>query len=278
MMATITAQMVKELRGRTDLPMMECKQALSENDGDLTAAVEWLQQKHKGKLAERSDKTTGEGRIGLVVNDDNTVGAIVELQCETAPVAKHEMFIDLANAFAQKVADGSESTPDPEAVKSDPELDKQFTEVFGRMRENMKLTRCRRLTGTYISKYVHHDGKSGVLLALDAVPQSDKAIGPDLCMHTIFTQPLAIDRDGVSKEEIDKVATLARQIATDEGKPDNIVEKIVEGKINAFFGERVLMEQIHVKTDDYGKSKIRDVLKEAGVSAVTDFAILRVGA
>ena len=97
-------------------------------------------------------------------------------------------------------------------------------------------------------------------------------------MHTIFTQPLAIDREGVKKEDIDKVAELARQIAKDEGKPDNIVEKIVEGKINAFYAERVLMEQLHVKTDDYGKTKIRDVLKQAGVNAVTEYAILRVGA
>lgn len=276
-MAQITAQMVKDLRARTDLPMMECKQALTENDGDIEAAVEWLRQKHKGKLEERSDKATGEGRIGVYISDDGKTAGIVELQCETAPVAKHELFIDLAKAFAKKVAEGSDESPDPDAIRSDPALEKMFTEVFGKMRENMNLKRCRRVTGESLSSYVHHDGKSGVVIALDAVPKSDHAIGPDLCMHTIFTCPLAIDRSGVPAEEVEKVRTLARQVAVDEGKPEQIVEKIVDGKVNAFYGDRVLLEQLHVKTDDYGKAKIRDVLAAAGVSAVTDCVIMKVG-
>ncbi len=276
-MATITAQMVKELRARTDLPMMECKKALTENGGDIEAAVEWLRQKHKGKLEERSDKATGEGRIGVFIADDGKVGSIVELQCETAPVAKNELFIELAEAFAKKVAEGTEETPEPDSIRSDPTLEKMFTDVFGKMRENMNLKRCRRITGESLSSYVHHDGKSGVLMALDAAPKSEHAIGADLCMHTIFSCPIAVDRSGVPAEEVEKVRTLARQVATDEGKPEQIIEKIVDGKVNAFYGDRVLLEQLHVKTDDYGKTKIRDVLAAAGVSAVTDYMIMKIG-
>ena len=276
-MATISAQMVKDLREKTDLPMMECKQALTECDGDITAAMEWLRKKHKGKLAERAGRATGEGRIGVYIDEGRQVGGAVELRCETAPVAKNELFIGLANAFARKVAQGSEVSPDPEQLRRDPELDAKFTDVFGRLREAMNLGTCRRVEGAYLASYVHHDGKSGVLLALDAVPESDKNIGADLCMHALFTQPIAIDRTGVSPEELEKVRALAREMAVAEGKPEQIVEKIVHGKVNAFYSERVLMEQLHVKTDDYGKARIADVLKKASVKVVTDLAILKVG-
>lgn len=276
-MAQITAQMVKDLREKTDLPMMECKKALSENNGDFDAAMEWLRQKHKGKLAERSDKATGEGRIGIWISPDKTTGGIVELQCETAPVAKNELFIKLAQSFAQKTAESGQDSPNPESLREDPALDQLFTEVFGKMRENMNLKRCRRVSGNSLWSYVHHDGKSGVLLALDAEPKSDHAIGADLCMHAMFTQPLAIDRTGVPQDEIEKVRVLAREVASQEGKPESIVEKIVEGKVAAFFGERVLLEQLHVKSDDYGKAKVGDILKEAGVNTVTALEIMRVG-
>ncbi len=278
-MAEITAQMVKDLRDKTDLPMMECKQALQECKGDLESAMDWLRKKHKGKLAERADRTTGEGRIAVHIDDAKKVGGIIELQCETAPVAKNEMFVDLANAFARKVARGGDESPDPTRLRGDPELDKMFTDVFGRLRETMNLTQCRRVTGAFLSSYVHHDGKSGVLLALSAPPKSDKNIGADLCMHTLFSVPVAVDRKGVPAEQVDKVRREAREMAVNEGKPPQIIDKIADGKVNAFFAERVLVEQFHVKTDDYGKNaKVADVLKAAGVEAVTDMVIMKVGA
>jgi len=277
-MAAVTAQMVKDLRERTDLPMMECKQALTESKGDFEGALEWLRKKHKGKLADRAGRTTGEGRIAVSLDSARKVGAIIELQSETAPVAKNELFIDLANAFARKVLAGTAASPDPQTLRSDPDLDRQFTDVFGKMREAMNLAQCRRITGNYLASYVHHDGKSGIIIALDAVPKSDKNIGADLCMHTLFTNPIAIDRGSVPAAEVDKVRSQAKEMALAEGKKPEIVDKIAEGKVNAFFAERVLMEQFHVKTDDYGKNaKIADVLKTAGVTRVTDMVIVRVG-
>jgi elongation factor Ts len=278
-MAEITAQMVKDLREKTDLPMMECKQALTESKGDFEAAVDWLRRKHKGKLAERSGRATGEGRIGTYLSADRKHGGIVELQCETAPVAKNEIFIALANAFARKVAEGTEKSPSPEKIRAIPELDAKYTEVFGKMREAMNLTQCRRVAGEHVAAYVHHDGKSGVMLALNAAPKSDKNIAGDLCMHALFTQPAAISRNDVSADMVNKVRNEAREVAKAEGKPAGVIDKIAEGKVNAFYAERVLLEQLHVKTDDYGKNaKIADVLKGAGVSAVTDLVIMRVGA
>jgi len=276
-MAAITAQMVKDLRLKTDLPMMECKQALTENNGDFDAAIEWLRKKHKGKMADRSDRTTGEGRIGVFIDNERGIGGLIELQCETAPVAKNDFFIELANAFAKHVAEGSEEKPDPETVRQDPELDRQFTDVYGRLRETMNLRNCRRVTGKHLASYVHHDGKSGVVVALDAEPKSDKNVAADLCMHTLFSLPLAIDRSGVPAEQVEKVRVEAEELAKSEGKPEQIVAKISEGKVNAFYGERVLTEQLHVKTDDYGKAKVGDILKEAGVNGVTDMVVMRVG-
>lgn len=275
-MAAITAQMVRELREKTDLPMMECKQALTECNGDFESAVEWLRKKYKGKLADRTGRPTGEGRIAVHIDDGRNVGAIIELQCETAPVAANEMFLGLASAFARKVAAGTEPSPDPEKIRSDPEMDRKFTDVFGRLREAMKLAQCRRLTGGYLASYVHHDGKSGILLALDKAP-SKPSVASDLCMHTLFTNPLAIDRSAVPANQVEKVRREAREAAIADGKNPQIAEKIAEGKLTAFFAEKVLLEQLHVKTDEYGKQKIGDVLRQAGVGAVTDLVIMRVG-
>lgn len=276
-MTAITAQMVKDLRERTALPMMECKQALTQCAGDLESALDWLRKKHKGKMEERSGRLTGEGRISVFVDDAGKIGGIVEVQCETTPVAHNDVFIELADFVAKRVANGSEQEPDPEGLRKDTEVDAMFTDVFGKLREAMNLKQCRRVTGERLASYIHHDGKSGILLALDAQPQSDKNIGADLCMHTLFMEPLAIDRSGVPAEQVEKVRNDAIEMAREEGKPEQIIVKIADGKVNAFFAERVLMEQLHVKTDDYGKKKIGDILKEAGVNAVTDVAIMRVG-
>lgn len=276
-MATITAQMVKDLRERTDIPMMECKQALTETKGDVEQALEWLRKKHKGKMAERAGRETGEGRVSVFMNDTKTVGALIELQCETAPVAKNELFVGLADAIAKLVADGGEQTPDPEGILKHGDIEGRFTEVYGKLRETMNLRRCRRVEGTHLASYIHHDGKSGVLLALDAEPKSDKNVAGDLCMHALFTRPIAVERSGVAADQVEKVRSDAIEMAKAEGKPEQIVGKIADGKVNAFFSERVLLEQLHVKTDDYGKTKVVDVLKGAGVNTVTDLAIFKVG-
>jgi elongation factor Ts len=274
-MANISAQMVKELRARTDLPMMECKQALSECDGDMDAAIEWLRKKHKGKMAERAGRETAEGRIAVWINEGKNVGGIVALQCETAPVAKNELFVDLAASFARKVAEGSGANPDLEALRNDPEMDAKFTDVYGKIRETMNLAAARRMEGNYLTYYIHHDAKCGVLIALDAAPSNDQ-VAADLCMHTTFAKPLAIDRGGIPADEVEKVRSLAVEVAQSEGKPDKIIDKIAEGKVNAFYAEKALMEQLHARTDVYGKKKVADVLKGAGVNAVTDMVYMQV--
>lgn len=279
-MPPISAAQVKALREETGLPMMECKTALTESGGDKEAALEILVKKHKGKMEARADRETGEGRIGIYISDDGTAGGIIELRCETAPVAKNELFMDLAAMIARAVAEGSQAEPAADAIKAGPapgrdgqSINDVWTDVYGKLRETMNLGRCRRVTGNFLTSYVHHDGKSGVLIALDAKPSQDN-VGLDLCHHATFARPQAIDRDGIAVDSVEKVRKQAREIAGAEGKPEKIIDKIVEGKVNAFYAQNTLMEQEHVKVT---KTKVRDVLKAAGVSAVTDLAFLQVG-
>lgn len=274
-MSAISASLVKELRELTGLPMMECKTALTETSGDFEAAKEWLKKKHKGKLQEREGRETGEGRIGVWVSSDGKRGGIVELRCETAPVAKNGLFIELANGFAEHVAHGKEAAPDSTAVRADPKMDARFVEVYGQLRETMNVGSCYRLAGEYITYYVHHDGKTGVMIALSAKPRQESA-ATDLCMHAAFAQPVAITAEEVSKDLVDKIRAEAREQAIAEGKPAGVVDKIAEGRVKAFFGERVLMEQLHARSDVYGKKTVREVLKEAGVNAVTGYRLLKI--
>jgi elongation factor Ts len=275
-MPDVTPQMVKQLRERTDLPMMECKQALTECAGNFDEAIEWLRHRHKGKMADRADRATGEGRIGVHIEPSRRAGAIVELQCESAPVAKNELFIGLANLIARKATAAGRAEPDLAALRTDPEIDGRFTEVYGKIRETMNLAHARRLEGAYLASYVHHDGKSGVLIALDAVPTSED-VARDLCMHATFARPLAIDRGGIPTEAVERIRREAVATAEAEGKPEPIIHKIAEGRVNAFYAESSLMEQLHARSDVYGKKKVGEVLKEAGVNAVLGLAYMRVG-
>lgn len=279
-MAGITAAQVKSLREQTGLPMMECKVALVDADGDAEQAKLILQKKYKGKMGARAENVTAEGRIALYISDNQDTGGIVQLQCETAPVAKTDQFIEVADLIAKAVATQSEFHPSTDTVRTfasprgnGKTLADEITEVFGLVRENLKLAECRKITGAYLCGYVHHDGKSGVLIALDETPDPESA-GTDLCHHVTFANPLAVTRDDVPADEVEKVRQLARETAESEGKPAQIIDKIVNGKVNAFYAENALMEQEHVKVP---KTKVGDVLKAAGVSAVTDLARMKLG-
>lgn len=279
-MAAISAKDVQELRAETGQPMLDCKNALTEAEGDRSRAIEILQKKSKGKLEKLTDRATGEGRIAVYINDARTVGGIVELRCETAPVAKNELFVDLAQQLAKAVAAQSEPNPSTQSILSADatggrSLNDLLTEVYGKLREKIVVIGGRRVAGGYLSSYVHHDGKSGVLMAFDAKPSKD-AVGPDLCQHAIFTRPLAIDRAGVPAAEVEKVRAMARELAVADKKPPQIIDKIVDGKVNAFYSEKTLMEQEHVKPD-YESKRVKDVLAAVGVNAVTDLVMMRVG-
>lgn len=280
-MAEITPAQVMDLRKKTDLPMMDCKKALMEANGDEPAALEILNKKYKGKFETKAERETTEGVVAVWVAPDKKSAGMVELRCETAQVAKTEQFQGLARKLAQIVAGQSEAEPAPDAVMAaqDPEESSKtikdvFGEVFGRLGENMVLARCRKMSGEFVAEYSHFTGKIATMVALSHAPSPEEA-GRDLCQHVTFSKPMAITKDGLPAEMKEKVKSEARADALEAGKPEQIVDKIAEGKLNAWCGQHALMEQEHVKVP---KTAVKKVLKEAGVEQVTDMAFFDLGA
>ena len=275
-MAEITAEAVKKLRDRTGIQMMKCKAALQKADGDMEKAIEILRKENVGAVAKLAEREAGEGRIGVYIDPAKQVGALLELRCETAPVSKSEMFVQLANDLAKQVALKEATTP--EALLAQPYVDdpkktvtERLAEVAGLMRENMKPVRMARLTGL-LGSYVHHDGSVGVMVQVEGA-KADPQLLRDVCMHITAKNPAAALREHVPQATIDQELDIARAQAAATGKPANIVEKIAEGKMKTWFAENVLAEQPFVKDDS---KTVGDLLKAAGLKLVK-FVRLRVG-
>ncbi len=250
-MAEITAATVKELRDRTGLPMMDCKKALDECDGDSDAAVQWLRERGAQVFSKRSDRSTDFGRFGIVAGHDQSVAAMVELKCESAPVTQNEEFIQLANdlaaCLAQSNADSvdellSQPSPSAEGVT----LGEQKDELFNRTREVFNIGRMVRIEGT-CGGYEHNSGTvAGVLLEVEG--GNNEAVR-DICMHIAAMRPEGMSPADIPEERIEQEREVLRQAALQEGKPENIVDKMVEGRLKNFFASKVLSAQPFVKDD-----------------------------
>ncbi|MCS7046838.1 MAG: translation elongation factor Ts [Gemmataceae bacterium] len=253
---SISAADVMALRNKTNLPMMDCKAALTEAGGDKDKAIEILRKKFKDAAVKRGDRETAEGRIAIYIDPEARVGAILELRCESAPVVKAEHFVKLADKIAKQVAVKNPATV--EELLSQPFVDDPtrtindlITEAYGLIREVMRPKRFARLTGL-LGEYCHHDGSVGVLVQVEG-SQADPQLLRDVCMHVAARNPLAARKEDVPAETIAKETEIAReQIANDpknKNKPANILEKIIEGKLKTWFAENVLVEQPFVKDD-----------------------------
>jgi elongation factor Ts len=274
----VTAALVNELRQRTSRPMMECKQALVEAGGDIAKAEEILRK--KGGVA-KADRTTGEGRVAAFIDPARGVGALVEVLCESAPVAKSDLFVALANDLARQVALEGATTPEAllaQKFVGDPSqtVQDRIGEVIGLIREAMKPNRMVRLSGGQLGSYCHHDGSVGVLLQVEG-PSADPQLLRDVCMHITATRPVAIRKEDVPADVVEKEREIARaQVANDPRnakKPANIIEMIIEGKLKTFFAESVLVEQPFVK--DSSKT-VGQLLQSAGLKPVK-FVRFKVG-
>jgi elongation factor Ts len=275
-MSTISAAAVNALRKRTNAPMMECKAALTEAEGDMEKAVEILRKKNAAIQAKKGERETAEGRIGIYIDPAKQVGAIVEMRCESAPVAKSEPFVRLAQDIAKQVALKQPATV--EALLTQPFVDDpkrtvndRIGETVGLIRENMKPARMNRLTGL-LGSYTHHDGAVGVLLQVEGAKADPQLLG-DISMHITALNPVAARREEIDPALIEKEREIAKTQAAATGKPANIVDKIAEGKLKTWFAANVLVEQPFVKDDS---KTVGDLLKAAGLKVVK-FIRYRVG-
>jgi elongation factor Ts len=273
---SITAAMVKELREKTGLPMMECKKALTEADGNEAKAIELLQNQIGGKIEKMADREAGQGRIGCYVDRENGRAGIVELRCETAPVAKTDDFIKLTDLLSKTAAEVESASADnftsqPVAGNASQTVADAIKDVFSRLRENIQVKHVARLTGS-VGSYVHHDAQTGVIVAANA--DCPETVLRDICMHIAFARPQALKREDMPADEVEKQRAFAKEQVKD--KPAQIVDKIVEGKVNKWFGEHVLLEQAFVKDD---KKTVGQVLGEVSSDlTLTGFVCCRVGA
>jgi elongation factor Ts len=248
----INAADVKKLRDRTGMQMMKCKAALTEANGDMEKAVEILRKSNKDAQNKVGDRETAEGRIAVHIDPAAQVGAIVEVRCESAPVAKSDLFVQLANDLARQVAEKNPASP--EELLASPFIDDasrtvndRIGDAVGLMRENIKVARLARMTGT-LGQYIHHDGSVGVLVSVEGPAANDQVLR-EVSAHAAAMNPLAGLREDVDPNRIAQEMEIARAQAADQGKgkPVSIIEKIAEGKLKSWFGENVLVEQPFVK-------------------------------
>ena len=274
-MAAITASMVSELRGKTDAPMMECKKALTEADGDMAKAEEILRVKLGNKATKAATRIAAEGMVGLYLSADGKLGALVELNSETDFVAKNDEFIALAKGCAELVA--TRNPADVAALSAlpmgDGSVETTRTALVGKIGENMALRRFARMeaSGKLIS-YVHGGSKIGVLV--DVIGGDDQ-LGKDLAMHIAASKPKSLDASGVPAGLLETERRIAVEKAREAGKPEAMLEKIAEGTVQKYLKDVTLLGQVFVKADD-GKQTIAELLKQKG-AAVAAFQLYIVG-
>jgi elongation factor Ts len=268
-MAAITAAMVGELRAKTDAPMMECKKALTEAEGNMERAEEILRVKLGGKASKAASRITAEGVVASVISGN--VGALIEVNCETDFVTKNDDFIAFANACAKIVAD--HNPVDVAALLAlplnDSTVDTVRAALIGKIGENMSIRRFQRFeTNSKLTSYLHGT-RIGVVVEFDA---ADEQVGKDVAMHIAAMKPVSLSVEQVPAELIEKERSVASLKAAESGKPADIVTKMVEGSIQKFLKEVSLLNQTFVKND---KQTVEQMLKsvDASVKAFTMYVV-----
>lgn len=274
-MAEITASMVKELREKTDAPMMECKKALAEAGGDMAKAEEILRVKLGNKASKAATRVTAEGVVGIHISADAKLGAILEVNCETDFVAKNDDFLGLVKNCAELVA--TKAPADVEALSAQPlgdgTVESTRAALVGKIGENMSLRRFVRVEAKgQLLSYIHGGAKIGVLLDLVG---GDEQLGKDLAMHIAANKPKSLDASGVDAALIDAERRIAIEKAKESGKPEAMLEKIAEGTVQKFLKEVTLLGQVFVKAED-GKETVEQLLKRKGAS-IAGFTLYVVG-
>lgn len=250
MSVTISAQDVNKLRNMTGAGMMDCKKALTEAEGDFEKAIEILRKKGQKVSASRSDKDAKEGSVFIKTSDDKKEAVLIALNCETDFVAKNEEFQNLGKLIAETAY--AKKSADKDAVLAekagDLTIGERIIELVGKMGEKLEITAFVRMTGEAVVPYIHSGSKLGVLVSLKGVNGKDVTeAGKDVGMQIAAMNPVAVNENEVDKTLIEKELEIAKAQIIAEGKPENMVEKIAQGKLNKFFKESTLLPQIFVK-------------------------------
>ncbi len=267
-MAQITAALVKELRESSGAGMMDCKKALTETEGNLEAAVDWLRKKGLAAAAKKAGRVAAEGLVGVA--SKGTSGAVVEVNSETDFVARNENFQDFVRSCAEislGVGGDLEQTKSADFPGSGNSVADELTNMIAKIGENMALRRTAGISvnSGVVCSYIHNQsapglGKIGVLVGLESEGDQAKleALGRQLAMHVAAAQPQAVDRDGVDASALERERSVLSEQARASGKPEEIIEKMVEGRLRKFYEEVCLLEQVFVIDGENKVSKVLD--------------------
>ena len=268
---SISASLVKELREKTGVGMMDCKKVLQETNGDIEAAIKSLREKGLSKAAKKSDRSTKEGRVITFVGNDT--GVILELNCETDFVASNENFIKLGKTIAQAVAENNPSSSDEvkDLDVDGSKVSELISDAVLQLGENIIIGQFKRLnTSGAFSEYEHTNGKIGVLVEFSKA--IDENTGRDIAMQVAAMNPPYVSSDQVPEQDLENESDILRKQALSEGKPEQVVEKIIAGRISKFYKENCLVEQTFVKDPD---KSIKDLLpEETTVKAFDRFSLV----
>ncbi|NBC83061.1 MAG: elongation factor Ts [Bacteroidetes bacterium] len=273
-MAQITASDVNKLRQYTGAGMMDCKKALVEADGDFDKAVEAIRKKGQSLANKRADREASEGAALAKVNEDGTHGALIVLNCETDFVAKNEDFLNFANAILEVAI--NENPKDLDALAqcnlNGKSIADNITDQIGKIGEKLQLAYYESIDSPFVTAYIHPGNKIASLVGLSK--NVDVQIGKDMAMQVAAMDPVAIDKEGVPAEEIEKEKEIGRDQARQEGKPENIIEKIAEGKLQKFFKERTLLNQDFIKESKTSVQKyLQSIDKDLNVSEFKRYSL-----
>ena len=273
----ITAQQVKELREKTGAGMMDCKKVLTETDGDMEKATELLRERGITKAAKKSSRIAAEGLVDSYVSEDGKVGAVVEINAETDFVAQNTDFKQFVKDVVKQIAlnnpkDVEELLAQPSIAEEGKTVQEALTNKIATIGENMTIRRFARYesANVLVASYIHGEGKIGVLVEME---NADIELAKDVCMQIAAAKPEYLSREDVPQERVDKEIEILKIQAMNEGKPEAIAEKMVQGRIGKFYSDICLVDQEFVKNPDM---KISELLKQKGAKVVA-FARLERG-
>jgi len=274
----ITAKEVNELRKMTGAGMMDCKKALIEADGDYDKAIDILRTKGQKVSASRADRDAKEGVVFIKSNDDATESVLIALACETDFVAKNEEFQAVGNKIAEIAFDQKPATIEDllGLPFDDITVGEKVTELIGKIGEKLEVKYYERMQGEVVVPYIHAGSKLGVLVSLSGANGADvTGAGKDVAMQIAAMRPVAVSKDSVDQSTIDHELAIGREQALAEGKPENLIDKIAQGKLNKFFSENTLLAQKFVKDNSMTIEKYLNSVQNG--LTVTDFKRIAIG-